>query len=141
MPAKLKKNAAKTKESPSETPEAAPMDDVLDTQPMGGTDKGGDIPVSERRDSDKGATYKRSIYALPVNVQVVIGTARPTIAELLKLKNDSILEMDKAINDPVDLCIDNRIIARGELVETDAITGNLGLKITEIVDIAEDVLS
>ena len=143
-----------------ELPEMAPMADMPEMAPLGdlnsetamgdlggmdgmggiGGGIGGDIPLSERRNTEKGATYKRSIYALPVNVQVVIGTARPTIAELLKLKNDSILEMDKAINDPVDLCIDNRIIARGELVETDPISGSLGLKITEIVDIAEDVL-
>lgn len=102
---------------------------------------GGDIPMQERRDGQEGATYKRSIYALPVTVQIVIGTARPTIAELLKLKKDSVLEMDKSINDPVDVCIDNRVIARGELIETDVATGEIGLKITEIVDISEDMLS
>lgn len=101
----------------------------------------GDIPMAERRDGQAGATYKRSIYALPVTVQIVIGTARPTIAELLKLKKDSVLEMDKSINDPVDVCIDNRVIARGELIETDVATGEIGLKITEIVDISEDMLS
>ncbi len=100
-----------------------------------------DPPLSERRDGQTGATYKRSIYALPVTVQMVVGTARPTIAELLKLKSGSVLEMDKLISDPVDVCIDNRVIARGELVETDVATGEIGLKITEIVDISEDMLS
>jgi flagellar motor switch protein FliN/FliY len=101
----------------------------------------GDIPVSERRDGQMGANYKRSIYALPVTVQMVVGTARPTIAELLRLKAGSVLEMDKSISDPVDVCIDNRVIARGELIETDVATGEIGLKITEIVDISEDMLS
>jgi flagellar motor switch protein FliN/FliY len=101
----------------------------------------GEIPMAERRDDQFGATYKRSIYALPVKVQMVIGTARPTIAELLKLKSGSVLEMDKTISDPVDVCIDNRVIARGELIETDVATGEIGLKITEIVDISEDILS
>ncbi len=98
-------------------------------------------PLSERRDGQTGANYKRSIYALPVKVQMVVGTARPTIAELLRLKSGSVLEMDKLISDPVDVCIDNRVIARGELVETDVATGEIGLKITEIVDISEDMLS
>ncbi len=98
-------------------------------------------PLTERRDGQTGATYKRSIYALPVTVQMVVGTARPTIAELLRLKAGSVLEMDKLISDPVDVCIDNRVIARGELVETDVATGEIGLKITEIVDISEDMLS
>ena len=97
-------------------------------------------PLAERREADDGAVYKRSIYALPVNVQMVIGTARPKIAELLRMEAGSVLELDKAISDPVDVCVDNRVIARGELIETDPATGELGLKITEIVDIAQDVL-
>lgn len=100
-----------------------------------------DIPFAERRDGDTGSQYKRSIYALPVTVQVVIGTARPTIADLLRLKPDSLLDLDKSIDDLVDLCIDNRVIARGELIETDPATGAIGLKITEIVDISEDMLA
>ncbi len=100
-----------------------------------------DVPYAERRDHDTGSQYKRSIYALPVTVQVVIGTARPTIADLLRLKPDSLLDLDKSIDDLVDLCIDNRVIARGELVETDPSTGAIGLKITEIVDISEDMLA
>jgi flagellar motor switch protein FliN/FliY len=99
-----------------------------------------DIPMSERRDGDDGAVYKRSIYALPVSVQVVIGTARPTIAELLQLKQDSLIQLDSKIEDPVDLCINNRVIARGELIETDPATGSIGVKLTEIVDISEDML-
>jgi len=99
-----------------------------------------DIPMAERRDENDGATYKRSIYGLPVNVQVVIGVARPTIGELLSLKQDSLIQLDSKIDDPVDLCIDNRVIARGELIETDPSTGSIGVKLTEIVDISEDIM-
>ena len=99
-----------------------------------------DIPTLERRDSETGANFKRSIYALPVEVQVVIGTATLTISDLLRLKPDQVLELNKTIDEPVDLCIDNRIIARGELVETEPGNGSLGLKITQIVDISEDLL-
>lgn len=99
-----------------------------------------DIPMAERRDGAEGANYKRSIYALPVDVQVVIGTARPTIAELLQLKQDSLIQLNSKIEDPVDLCINDRVIARGELIETDPATGSIGVKLTEIVDISEDML-
>lgn len=96
--------------------------------------------AAERRDGSDGATYKRSIYALPVSVQVVIGTARPTIAELLQMKEESLLKLDSKIEDPVDLCINDRVIARGELIETDPETGSIGVKLTQIVDISEDML-
>lgn len=99
-----------------------------------------EAPVLERREQSEGAQFKRSIYALPVTVQVVIGRARPTIAELLKLTDGSVLVIDKAIDAPVDLCVDDRIIARGELIETNEETGEIGLKITEIVDVSEDLL-
>ncbi len=107
---------------------------------MTDTSSQNDIPVTERRSGEDGAQYKRSIYALPVNVQVVIGTAKPTISDLLKMKADSLLELDRKLDDPIDLCINDRVIARGELVETDPETGGIGIRLTEIVDISEDLL-
>ena len=98
------------------------------------------VPEAERRSNEESASYKRSIYALPVSVQVVIGTARPTIAELLQMKEDSLLQLDSKIEDPVDLCINDRVIARGELIETDPATGTIGVRLTQIVDISEDML-
>jgi flagellar motor switch protein FliN/FliY len=100
----------------------------------------GDIPMADRRDTQSGANYKRSIFALPVNVQVVIGTANMTISDLLRLDTDALVELDSHVQDPVDLCVDSRVIARGELVEVEPGTGSLGLKITQIVDISEDLL-
>lgn len=96
-------------------------------------------PVLERRDDVGGAKFKRSIYALPVTVDVVVGSARPTVTELLGLDQGSLLELDRCIEDPVDLCVDGRIIARGDLVEMDE--GGIGVRITEVVDVAEDALS
>ncbi len=99
-----------------------------------------DAPVHEQRGLDDKNKYKRSIYALDVNVQVVIGTARPTIGELLQMKKDTLLPLDCKLEDPVDLVIDSRVIARGELIETDAKTGEIGVRLTEIVDVALDVI-
>lgn len=99
-----------------------------------------DAPVQERRDMDGANQYKRSIYALSVNVQVVIGTAQPTIGELLQMKRDSLITLDCKLEDPVDLVINNRVIARGELIETDPATGEIGVQLTEIVDVSEDML-
>jgi flagellar motor switch protein FliN/FliY len=101
-------------------------------------------PVMERRDTTDGAQYKRSIYALPVTLDVVIGTARPTVMDLLNFKEGTQLTLDKKLEDPVDLCVDGRIIARGELVEIapDASnpTGGIGVKIVQVVDVSEDQL-
>ncbi len=101
-------------------------------------------PIMERRDTTDGAQYKRSIYALPVTLDVVIGTARPTVMDLLNFKEGTQLTLDKKLEDPVDLCVDGRIIARGELVEIapDASnpSGGIGVKIVQVVDVSEDQL-
>ena len=96
---------------------------------------------NERRNDGERAQYKRSIYALPISMQVVIGSARPTISELLQMKDGTVLTLSSKVDDPVDLCINDRVIARGELVETDAATGAIGVRLTEIVDISEDILN
>lgn len=115
-------------------------DDVIDT-PNSAPNSELDPALNERRDNSEGAHYKRSIYALPVTMQVVIGSARPTIAELLQMKDGTLLTLGSKVDDPVDLCINNRVIARGELVETDPATGAIGVRLTEIVDISEDILN
>ncbi len=104
------------------------------------TDALAEAPLHEQRSRNSRNQYKRSIYALDVNVQVVIGTARPTIGELLQMKQDTLLRLDCKLEDPVDLVIDSRVIARGELIETNSETGEIGVKLTEIVDISADMM-
>ena len=103
-----------------------------------------EAPVIERRDTADGAQYKRSIYALPVTLDVIIGTARPTVMDLLNFQEGTQLTLDKKLEDPVDLCVDGRIIARAELIEIPADdsnpAGGIGVKIVQIVDVSEDQL-
>lgn len=129
-----------------ETQENATAMPELEGPDEGGTNAGDgakavpEPPVLERRDEAGGAKFKRSIYALPVTVDVVVGSARPTVTELLGLDEGSLLELDRGIEDPVDLCVDGRVIARGELVEMEDGSG-IGVRITQVVDVAEDALA
>ena len=115
-------------------------EDDIELAPMGDDAGEQEAPVMERRDGEPENAYRRSIYSIPVNVQVSIGSAKPTIAELLQMKRDSLIQLNSKIDDPVELCVDNRVIARGELVESEEVEGGLGVKLTEIVDITEDSL-
>ncbi|WP_298915587.1 FliM/FliN family flagellar motor switch protein [uncultured Algimonas sp.] len=112
---------------PPQSPQLPPLDAAA-----------ADAPVLERREDAGGAKFKRSIYALPVTVDVVIGRARPTVTELLDLDEGSLLALDRGVEDPVDLCVDGRVIARGELMEMEDGSG-IGVRITQVVDVAEDV--
>lgn len=70
---------------------------------------------------------------LPLDITVSVGTARPTLKELLSLGDDSVFPLDRSIDDPVELFIGDRLIAKGVLEEIgDRGSGRLGVRLTEI---------
>lgn len=88
------------------------------------------LDLSDRRDETMENRYKRSIFDVSVTVNVSVGRAKLRIAELLDLRPEAIIALTANITDPIDLTIDDRVIARGELIETDE--GTLALRVTEI---------
>ena len=54
---------------------------------------------------------------VPVEITISVGKARPAISELLKLGENAVLQLDKRVDDPVELYIGDKLIARGELEE------------------------
>ena len=71
---------------------------------------------------------------VPIEVIVSVGRARPLVAELLQLSQDAVLQLDKKIDDPVELYVGDRLIARGELIELgDGQDGQLGVRLTEVL--------
>lgn len=72
---------------------------------------------------------------IPIEVVVTIGKARPAIQDLLALGENAVLPLDRKIDDPVDLYIGDRLIARGELHEVEGDTqGQLAVRLTEVVN-------
>ena len=70
---------------------------------------------------------------IPIEVSVTVGKARPLVRDLLKLGENAILPLDSKIEDPVELYIGDRLIARGELQEADgAEPGQLAVRLTEV---------
>lgn len=71
---------------------------------------------------------------VPVQIAVLVGTARPLIRELLELEEDVVLSLDRSIDDPVDLMIGDRVIARGELEEIGGEgSSRLGVRVIEVI--------
>ncbi|MCA0994919.1 MULTISPECIES: FliM/FliN family flagellar motor switch protein [Roseobacteraceae] len=66
-----------------------------------------------------------------LNVQIVLGQTRMPIAQLLKLSRGSIIELDKSIGQPVEVMINERLVARGDLVRLP--DDRLGVSLIEIV--------
>ena len=70
------------------------------------------------------------MYDVPVKVQAVLGRSRIEIGKLMKLKSGAVIELDRRVGEPVDIFVNNRLIARGEVV---LIENTLGVTLTEIV--------
>ena len=75
---------------------------------------------------------------VPIEVTISVGKARPLVSELVELRRDSVLTLDSSIDDPVELYIGDRLIARGELQEVGDETGRLGVRLTEVADLSND---
>jgi len=71
---------------------------------------------------------------LPVEVTISVGRARPLVRDLLELGENAVLPLDKRIDDPVDLFVGGRLIARGQLEQvTGSETGQLAVRLTEVI--------
>lgn len=85
--------------------------------------------------SGSGAHDARSsmgaIYDIPLTVEVVLGRSRMSISELMSLSQGSVIALDKAIGDDVDVMINGQIVARGEMVNIGE--NKIGITLTEIV--------
>lgn len=75
-----------------------------------------------------------SVLDVPVRVSAVLGKKRISVAELMALGPGAVIELDRRVGEPIDLYINDTLIARGELVLVD---GVLGVTMTEIVRASE----
>ncbi|MBI1494339.1 MULTISPECIES: FliM/FliN family flagellar motor switch protein [Rhodobacterales] len=73
---------------------------------------------------------------VPIEITISVGRARPMVKELLLLGPDAVLPLDRGVDDPVELYVGDKLIARGELQEVeDDPNGQLAVRLTEIADL------
>lgn len=81
-----------------------------------------------------GARNLDMVLRIPVTVQVVLGSANMPVANLMKLSRGSVLALDNKVGEPVDVVVNGRVVARGEVVVVEEASGRLGVALTEIVN-------
>jgi flagellar motor switch protein FliN len=73
---------------------------------------------------------------VPIEVTISVGRARPLVRDLLRLSKDAVLQLDRRVDDPVELFVGDRLIARGELTELEADNaGQLAVRLTEVANL------
>ncbi len=73
------------------------------------------------------------IMDIPVTMQVVLGKASMPVASLVKLGRGAVVKLDTSVGDPVDLMVNGRVVARGEVVVLENEGTRFGITLTEIV--------
>ncbi len=71
-----------------------------------------------------------AVYEVPVQVSAVLGRATLPVNQLLKLGRGAVIELDRKVGEAVDIFVNNRLVARGEVVVVDE---HLGITMTEII--------
>jgi flagellar motor switch protein FliN len=78
--------------------------------------------------------------SVPIEITVSVGKARPLIRDLVNLGENAVLSLDKRVEDPVELFIGTRLVARGQLEELEGeAPGRLAVRLTEITDLSNDL--
>ena len=73
---------------------------------------------------------------VPIEIMISVGRARPLVRDLLQLRPDAILPLDRTVEDPAELYIGDRLIARGELQELEGEqAGQLAVRLTEVANL------
>jgi flagellar motor switch protein FliN len=89
---------------------------------------GRDDVISAR--SPKTVADLEQVLDVPVNVTAVLGKTRMEVAQLLKIGPGQLLELDRRVGEAIDIYVNNRLVARGEVV---VIEDKLGVTMTEII--------
>ena len=73
---------------------------------------------------------------VPIEITVSVGRARPAVRDLLRLGRDAVLTLDRRVDDPVELYVGDRLIARGDLQELEGDqAGQLAVRLTEVASL------
>jgi len=90
-----------------------------------------DVTYSEDEQAARIAADLEAVFDVPVQVSAVLGRSKMDVGELLKLGPGTVLELDRRVGEAIDIYVNNRLVARGEVV---LVEDKLGVTMTEIVN-------
>ena len=96
----------------------------------------GQLTTATKIAMDRGASVTRgaadleAVFDVPVQVSAVLGRAKMDVGQLLQLGPGTVLELDRKVGEAIDIYVNNRLVARGEVV---LVEDKLGVTMTEII--------
>ncbi|PSO21421.1 flagellar motor switch protein FliN [Bradyrhizobium sp. MOS003] len=110
----------------SDTDGQVPLPDLNGPMPPNGTDVG----YNEDEYAARAAADLEAVFDVPVQVSAVLGRSKMDVSELLKLGPGTVLELDRRVGEAIDIYVNNKLVARGEVV---LVEDKLGVTMTEII--------
>ena len=102
----------------------APAGNAADAPPID------DLAYNEDEQASRIAADLEAVFDVPVQVSAVLGRSKMDVGELLKLGPGTVLELDRRVGEAIDIYVNNRLVARGEVV---LVEDKLGVTMTEII--------
>ncbi|HBC06831.1 MAG: flagellar motor switch protein FliN/FliY [Parvibaculaceae bacterium] len=84
----------------------------------------------EDGEAERNATDLEAVFDIPVHVSAILGKSHIEVSELLKLDEGTIIELDRKVGEAIDIYVNDRLVARGEVV---VVEERLGVTMTEII--------
>ena len=113
----------------SDDEQKVPLPD-LENSGMQTVEDAGALAPSGADNISRGAADLEAVFDVPVQVSAVLGRARMDVGELLRLGPGTVLELDRKVGEAIDIYVNNRLVARGEVV---LVEDKLGVTMTEII--------
>lgn len=112
--------------------EGLDLTELADSRPKkdDGGDDSWDDPPTDIPDKPRSAQDLEAVYDIPVRVSAVLGKSSMQVHELLKLGRGAVVELDRKVGEAIDIYVNDRLVARGEVVVVD---DRLGITMTEII--------
>jgi flagellar motor switch protein FliN/FliY len=122
-------NKEDVKDTDSETASAG-QSNAMDLKEIHEPDINADDDDTEYQTGEPMAKDVEAIYDIPVQISAVLGRSTMQVSQLLKLGRGAVVELDRKVGEAIDIYVNNRLVARGEVV---VVEDKLGVTMTEIV--------
>jgi len=88
------------------------------------------MAIKEENTNTRVELTLEALYDVPVQVSVVLGSTTMLLSNILKLGKGAVIELERTVGEPIDVYVNNKIVAKGEIVIVD---DKIGITLTEVV--------
>jgi flagellar motor switch protein FliN/FliY len=96
----------------------------------GSSEPGSELVSGDRKRGSDSVAGLEAVYDIPVQISAVLGKSTMQVSQLLKLGRGAVVELDRKVGEAIDIYVNNRLVARGEVV---VVNERLGVTMTEII--------